>query len=134
MRSEGRRRAAPAAAALALLLGSCAALGELDRIEIVDPGLAKVADGTWIGEWNTALVSARVSVITASRTIARIEILRHDCGKGKPAEIVVDRVIAAQSLAVDTVSGATGSSKVILRAVQDALEKAVAAGGRETAP
>ncbi len=133
MRSEGRRRAVTAAAALALLTGGCAFMGEIDRIEIVEPDLAKAADGTWTGEWKTTLVSATVSVDTRSRGIAGIEILRHDCGKGKPAEAIADRVIAAQSLAVDTVSGATGSSKVILRALQDALEKAVAAdeGGLE---
>ncbi len=128
MKSEGRRRAVPAAVALAVLMGGCAFMGEIDRIEIADPDLAKTADGTWVGEWNTTLVSATVSVDTRSRRIEGIEILRHDCGKGKPAEAITDRVIAAQSLAVDTVSGATGSSKVILRAVQDALEKAVAAG------
>ncbi|NLJ46950.1 MAG: FMN-binding protein [Treponema sp.] len=132
MRSEGRRRAVLAAAALALALGSCAFMGEIDRIEIVDPDLSKAADGTWTGEWNTTLVKARVSVDTLSHEIAGISILRHDCGKGKPAEAVVDRVIAAQSLKVDTVSGATGSSLVILRAIQDALEKAVEAG--EDAP
>ena len=134
MRMEGRRRAAPAAAALALLLGGCAFMGEIDRIEILGPDLTKAADGTWIGEWNTTLVSARVSVDTLSRRIVGIEILKHDCGKGRPAEAIVDRVIAAQSLAVDTVSGATGSSKVILRAIQDALEKSVTAGGLEAAP
>lgn len=128
MRSEKRRRAVAAAAALALTLGSCAFMGEIDRIEIVEPDLAKAADGTWVGEWNTALVSAAVSVDTLSHGISGIEILRHDCGKGRPAEAITDRVVAAQSLAVDTVSGATGSSKVILRAIQDALEKAVAAG------
>ncbi|HOX13980.1 MAG TPA: FMN-binding protein [Spirochaetia bacterium] len=128
MRSEKRRRAVAAAAALALTLGSCAFMGEIDRIEIVEPDLAKAADGTWVGEWNTALVSATVSVDTLSHGISGIDILRHECGKGRPAEAIVDRVVAAQRLTVDTVSGATGSSKVILRAIQDALEKAVAAG------
>lgn len=134
MRTEKRRRAVSAAAALALLMGGCAFMGEIDRIEIVEPDLAKAADGTWIGEWNTTLVSATVSVDTLSRRIEGIEILRHDCGKGEPAEAITDRVIASQSLAVDTVSGATGSSKVILRAVQDALEKAAAAGVGEEQP
>lgn len=128
MRSEKRRRAVAAAAALALTLGSCAFMGEINRIEIVEPDLAKAADGTWVGEWNTALVSATVSVDTLSHGISGIDILRHECGKGRPAEAIVGRVVAAQRLTVDTVSGATGSSKVILRAIQDALEKAVAAG------
>ncbi|MCA1951388.1 MAG: FMN-binding protein [Treponema sp.] len=109
-----------------LILGSCNFMEEFDHIEIVDPDLSKTADGTWIGAWNTTLVKVQVSVDTADHRISQITILRHDCGRGKPAEAIVDRVVEAQSLKVDAVSGATGSSRVILRAIQDALEKAAA--------
>ncbi|WP_304222406.1 FMN-binding protein [Gracilinema caldarium] len=109
-----------------LTLGSCNFMEEFDNIEIVDPDLSKTADGTWIGAWNTTLVKVQVSVDTADHRISQITILRHDCGRGKPAEAIVDRVVEAQSLKVDAVSGATGSSRVILRAIQDALEKATA--------
>jgi len=44
--------------------------------------------------------------------------------KGKPAEAIVDSVVAAQSLQVDIVSGATLSSKCILKAIEVALESA----------
>jgi len=48
-------------------------------------------------------------------------ILEHDNGKGGKAEKIVDDVIKAQSLNVDVVSGATVSSKVILKAGEMAL-------------
>ncbi len=115
------------AAIVVLTFCSCNFTEEFDQIEIVNPDLTVTADGTWIGEWNTTLVKVHVSVETKEQKITHIKILRHDCGRGKPAEAIVDRVIQAQSLRVDAVSGATGSSKVILRAIQDALGKAVAA-------
>ena len=128
MKLKGRQWVRLAPIMFILTLSICALKNELNQIEIVDPDLSKAADGTWTGEWNTSLVKAQVSVNTTSHQITKIDILRHDCGKGKPAEAIVDRVIQAQSLQVDAVSGATGSSKVILRAIQDGLEKAVTAG------
>ena len=44
--------------------------------------------------------------------------------QGQGAEIIPEKVIEAQSLKVDSVSGATYSSKVILKAIQDAILKA----------
>jgi uncharacterized protein with FMN-binding domain len=40
---------------------------------------------------------------------------------GKKAEAIVPAIIEAQNLTVDVVSGATGSSKAILKAVENAL-------------
>jgi uncharacterized protein with FMN-binding domain len=53
--------------------------------------------------------------------IKKIEIVRHLNGQGKPAEVIPDRVIEMQSLDVDIISGATYSSKVILKAIENAL-------------
>lgn len=128
MKITGRQWVLLAPVILTLTLSSCALMNELSQIEIVNPDLSKAADGTWTGEWKTSLVKAQVSVSTTSHQITKIAILRHDCGRGKPAEAIADRVIRAQSLQVDAVSGATGSSKVILRAIQNALEKALTAG------
>jgi len=50
---------------------------------------------------------------------------QHGRASAVEAEVVIDDVILTQSLDVDTVSGATNSSKVILHAVQIALENAV---------
>ena len=43
-------------------------------------------------------------------------------GRGKPAEIVADRIIQEQRIDVDAVSGATNSSVVIKKAVENAFK------------
>jgi uncharacterized protein with FMN-binding domain len=59
--------------------------------------------------------------------IVNIEIVEHQAWKGKQAEsAILDRIIAEQSTNVDAVSGATNSSRVIMNAVQKAVEEAYA--------
>lgn len=87
----------------------------------LDPG--KLDPGSYHGLYETKFVTAEVEVTIASGGMSDIRLLRHENGKGGPGEAVIDRVLQAQSLQVDTVSGATASSKVILKAVEDALMK-----------
>ena len=93
----------------------------VEALRIQDVDLSKVPDGVYVGSQDAVLVAAEVRVTVADGAIRRIEILRHENGRGKPAEGVLDRVMAAQSLRVDAVSGATSSSKVLLKAVENAL-------------
>lgn len=94
------------------------------RIEIADVDFASVGDGTYVGSEDTGLVAADVRVTVEGGVVTAIDLLRHENGRGEKAESVVDSVLAAQSLQVDAVSGATGSSKVILKAIERALKKA----------
>ncbi|MCX7776140.1 MAG: FMN-binding protein [Spirochaetaceae bacterium] len=107
--------------ALAVMLGSCKLPADIAGITVQTPDLSKVADGTWRGICNASLIKAQVAVTVQSGRIEAIIIERHEHGRGGKAEAIVDRVIAQQSLAVDVVSGATGSSKVILKAIEQAL-------------
>jgi uncharacterized protein with FMN-binding domain len=50
-----------------------------------------------------------------------IQLVKHRNGQGSWAEAMLTKVVDAQSLDVDTVTGATLSSKVILRAIAKAL-------------
>ena len=95
----------------------------ISGVEITTPDLAKIQDGTYTGDFDAILVSADVDVMVKDHKITEIRINKHDNGRGKKAEAITDQVIAKQSLAVDTVSGATNSSKVILKAIENALEK-----------
>ena len=54
--------------------------------------------------------------------VTNIDILEHKNGRGKPAEIVADRIIQEQRIDVDAVSGATNSSVVIKKAVENAFK------------
>jgi uncharacterized protein with FMN-binding domain len=96
-------------------------LDNLNAMTIEDIDLSTVPDGTYNGSYSAFPVSAEVEVTVLNHTITEIKIIKHDEGKGEPAEAITDRVISAQSIYVDAVSGATLSSKVIIMAIKDAL-------------
>ncbi len=65
-----------------------------------------------------------VSVEVAGGRIQKIEILEHRTLLGKKAEREIpSRVLRAQSVQVDTVTRATASSMVILKAIEIALTR-----------
>ncbi|MFH1214059.1 MAG: FMN-binding protein [Candidatus Neomarinimicrobiota bacterium] len=109
------------------LLNSCKQMDEyhrrVDAIEIENIDLQKVKDGDYSGEYNAILVNVAVLVKVRDHRITEIELVRHNNGRGKPAEVITSSVIEKQSLAVDTITGATSSSKVILEAIELALKK-----------
>ncbi len=112
------RRLLLAGAILALAaLASCV----MPTIELGDPDFSAVPDGRYLGSFDGGLVKAEVELYATGGAITDLRLLRHNCGKGKPAELILERVLQAQSLRVDTVSGATYSSKVILRAIENAI-------------
>lgn len=86
---------------------------------------SQIRDGIFEGQAKGGPVSADVRITVKAGRIETIEVLKHDCWKGKRAvPIIPNRIIEKQSTSVDVVSGATTSSKVIMNAVQAALEKA----------
>ncbi|AVK47796.1 FMN-binding protein [Clostridium sp. MF28] len=84
--------------------------------------LLKIPDGKYIGSYDVNLISAKVSVTVKNHKIENIDLLEHKTDRGKPAEVIPDMVVKAQSLQVDTISGATNSSKTILKAIENALK------------
>jgi uncharacterized protein with FMN-binding domain len=108
--------------ALALSLGACSS-ADIKDLTVTTVTPASVRDGTYLGECATTLVSAKVEVAVKDSAIKAIKVLEHSHGPGHGADAIVDRVIAAQSLQVDAVSGSTRSSKVMLKAIENALEK-----------
>lgn len=85
------------------------------------PDIAAVPNGIHTGSYENGIVAATVEVDVQDGVIQNIRILRHQNGLGSSAESIVDEVVAAQSLQVDTVSGATFSSQTILKAIENAL-------------
>lgn len=88
---------------------------------------AAYQDGTWSGEGVGYYGKVNVEVSVESGEITNIKVVKYedddeyfqDARSG-----VVKEILAAQSADVDVVSGATYSSKGIMQAVEDALEKA----------
>lgn len=96
-------------------------------ISISNVDLSKIPDGSYTGSYDAIMIAAKVRVDISNHVIQDIDILYHKNERGKKAESIVNEVKSAQSLKVDTVTGATNSSKVILKAVQNALDSGVKA-------
>ncbi|MGE4585082.1 MAG: FMN-binding protein [Sphaerochaeta sp.] len=85
---------------------------------------ASLRNGTYEGTYQTFPVKAKVSLAIKDGSIANLVLLEHRNGQGSAAETIIGSVLKAQNLDVDAISGATYSSKVILKAIEDALHKA----------
>jgi len=98
---------------------------DLITMQINNVDLNKVKDGNYEGYLDKKYITAKVNVKVKKHKIVAIDILEHKHGPNKKygADSIVDKIISKQSLDVDAVSGATGSSKVIRKAVEIALNK-----------
>ena len=83
--------------------------------------ISNIPDGVYVGEYDVDFVYAKVEVTVQNGAITNIDILEHKNGRGKSAEIVTGRIMEEQKIDVDAVSGATNSSTVIKKAVENAL-------------
>ena len=95
------------------------AVGETTFGEI---DIADVSDGIYIGEYDVNFIYAKVEVTVEDGEIVSINILEHRHERGKAAEKVIEKIIEEQKIDVDAVSGATNSSTVIKKAVENALK------------
>lgn len=97
---------------------------EAEMVAAVGSGSFELADGTYEGSGTGFGGTITVSVVLKDKTIQSISIVSapgEDATFLNRAKGVIDRIIASQSVDVDTVSGATFSSKGILAAVKNAL-------------
>ncbi|MBN2586093.1 MAG: FMN-binding protein [Candidatus Fermentibacteraceae bacterium] len=92
---------------------------EAQTVEDVD--LGSIDDGIYSGSFGDFLVRVSLDVTVSGGRITDIRITDQQCGPGYEALETVDRILEAQSPAVDAVSGATGSSRCIMISVARAL-------------
>lgn len=104
-----------------VFLGIEASLEELSNTKIANIDLGTIEDGDYTGSYDAVAVMVKVSVTIKNHRITRIDLIEHNNGKGQPAEIITQSIVDAQRLDVDVISGATLSSKAILKAVENAL-------------
>lgn len=98
-------------------------LNDIRQINILTPELSSLADGDYKGEYTILPVDVEVKVSIENNQISNVEIIKHFNGLGKQAEAVIPLVLNQQNLDVDIVSGATVSSKCILKAIENAMTK-----------
>lgn len=86
----------------------------------------QIKNGTYVGEYEGGMYKWRankVQVTVTSSKVTDIKVLEQ--AEKKPAEFTDElfgRVIREQSLQVDTISGATLTSKAFLKAIENALD------------
>ena len=104
-------------------LAGCSGLKEIETLIVEDVDLGAVRDGRYEGTQRNLPVTAKVRVSVEGGRITDIELLRHFHGPDHGADAILERVMASQSLQVDAVTGATYSSKVVLKAIESALKQ-----------
>jgi len=109
---------------IAVFIPSCKS-AKFTEIQAKLPDMSSKPDGEYRGFYDLSGTPVKVTldVTVQDENIAAIKIVKHSCSPiGKKAEKITERIIEQQSLGVDAVSGATGSSVAILKAVENALE------------
>ncbi len=91
------------------------------QMEIEDVDLSGVEDGEYFGTYQQLPVTVEVLVTVSNHDITQVEIIKHFNGQGLLAESITADIVSQDTLLIDTVAGATVSSKCIILAVKDAL-------------
>ena len=84
--------------------------------------LSKIPNGIYEGECDVSYIYAKVKVTIKDNKINHIQLIEHKNQRGASAVSIIDTILEEQKIDVDTVSGATNSSKVIKKAVENALK------------
>ncbi|MGB7054365.1 MAG: FMN-binding protein, partial [bacterium] len=98
---------------------------EVRKMVIGDVVLSDVKDGSFRGDFTYGDFTYEVEVTVHAQEIKQIRVLqnREESEYAKKAEGVVDKILKTQSLKVDIVTGATTTSKALLKAIENALLK-----------
>ena len=125
MRHFARMRAVALPAILVALFGCASAeVKAVRNMPINHVDLPKVKDGGYNGDFTYGGFTYEVGVTVASGRIKDIAVVKNRTTKhAKMAEAVVKSILEQQRNDVDAVSGATTTSKALLKAVENALEK-----------
>lgn len=106
------------------MLKSVDKMAEDMPVENID--VTRIADGKYEGEAHLDPVMVITEVTVKDGKIEDIYIKEHRRGYGEKAEkTVVEEILNTQKMNVDVVSGATISSKAIMKSVENALKTAV---------
>ena len=107
-----------------LLIVSCNT-SSFAEIKAFLPDMTEKINGVYRGNYTLSGTPVKVvlDVVVQNALITKIQIIEHTGSPiGKKAEKITLNIIKEQSLEIDVISGATGSSKAILKAVENALQ------------
>lgn len=132
LRRRGRRRLFYVAILVILLAGAgygtvryramAAEMEMVRNLEIEDMDLSSVHDGTYYGAYVYGGFTYEVNVTIRNYAIQSIQILSNrNTRYARMAAGVVDNVLARGNTNADVVSGATTTSKALLKAIEQAI-------------
>lgn len=98
---------------------------KINNMVFEDIDVTEAEDGIYEGEYDAGYIYAKVRVEVRDGMIVSVELLEHENERGQIAKNIIDDVVLNQKIDVDAVSGATNSSKVIKKAVENALKNAL---------
>ena len=104
-------------------------IGKTERIVIEQVDLQQVPSGTYTGTYHGFRFTNTVAVTVENHAIVNIEVVKTQ--RPEFSETLKDEVIDAQSLQIDAVSGATLDQNAFLKAIENALIKAIAAAEQD---
>ncbi len=109
-------------AVITSIMSSCIDVDEMmGPLELKSIDFESLETGRYYGEYDS-IGRAKVEVAVTQSRVSEITLVEHECTFiGRRAEYIVPNIIEKQTLEVDAISGATASSRVILKAVEDAL-------------
>ncbi|GHV62068.1 flavocytochrome c [Spirochaetia bacterium] len=116
---------------MSLLLGLVLACGSTGSAK------ANMTPGTYVTEARGYVNQIKVETVVSSSKILSVKILEHNETNGIGSFAIAwlpDRIVQAQSVGIDGVSGASFSSRAILGSVTEALKQANADIGKFTTP
>lgn len=131
MRSKKKKRIIIIVLAVVAVIGVIVAFTNInkyktyqDKVEAMvfeNIDFSSIPDGDYIGESDTGVIYARVMVMIENGKLVNIDILEHRHERGQAAEVITKSMVEEQRTDVDAIASATNSSRVIRKAVEDAL-------------
>lgn len=95
------------------------------EIENANMDLSQVEDGSYIGVCDAGYVYAKVEVKVENHKMIKVQIIEHRTERGQKAEKITNEMQEKQQTKVDAVTSATNSSKVIMKATENAVRKGI---------
>lgn len=101
-------------------------INKIQQMQISEVDLSRIADGIYQGDFIYGKFAYEIEVTVRDHKLESVRAIKNRNTKyAKMAEGVLAKIIEKQSPKVDAVSGATTTSKALMKAVENALNKGV---------